>query len=142
MGEGGTARYTCHKTSQIELCCRTSGRVVILGGVVQKARNSNKVPSSLSFTQPFFSPTRHCTSPQRRFNHTTVVCWSSCEGCGGRKGDIAPHPSHTTTTSATTHHNQPWNPHPTTSWGGGGAQLQGPPVTKLHNSNCVAELLW
>ena len=73
----------CHRTSQIELCCKTSGDFSL----------------------------QHATPPRHTATRTTQQSWCAGivvvrEGCGGKKGDVAPRYLPTTTTSATTHHNQ------------------------------------
>ena len=62
--QGEAQLQGCHKTSQIELCCRTSGDYFGLHGIRTRSLRF------LSFTQHFFSP-NHLTT--RHFNHTTTT---------------------------------------------------------------------
>ena len=71
----------CHRTSQIELCCKTSG--------------------DFSLNTP-----HHLATPLQPHNNRGVLAVVVREGCGGKRGDVAPRYLPTTTTSATTHHNQ------------------------------------
>ena len=87
-GRSTLARSTCHKTSQIKLCCRTSGDFFGLS----KSTEEEGSLRFLSFTQPFFSPTRHTTSPHHHLPHSNRGVLESlwCGQVAGRKGDVTP----------------------------------------------------
>ena len=128
-----TARSTCPKTSQIELRCRTS---ISFG--LSKSTEFEQGPfvSCLSHNT---SSLQHATPPHHTATSTTQQPHHTTVGGLGVGRVMWHHDGHTTFTpqprppqrikTSPPHHQQ------------GEAQLQGPPVVKLHRSNCAAEPL-
>ena len=71
-GGSTTARSTCRKTSQIELCCRTSGDFF---WAVQKHGIRTRSLRFLSFTQQSFSPPHHTATSTTQQPHHHHGMW-------------------------------------------------------------------